>query len=80
MIGCTAGELDLIFLDDKRQPFSQVRCWVCDQAIPEPLCQQVVDNDIGAIGMCAKPECLGYQFKFVRTHQNNFAVRMGLVP
>ena len=78
MIDYAAGELGLIFLDEKRQPPSQVRCWICDQAIPEPLLQRVVNGDLGAIEMCANPECLGY-VRFVRTRQNRFALRLGLI-
>ena len=55
MIDCAPGELGLVILDDKRQPLSQVRCWVCDQAIPEPLFEQVVKGYLAAIKMCANP-------------------------
>ena len=79
MIDCAAGELDLIFLDDKLQPLAQVRCCVCGQAIPEPLVQQVTNCDLGAIEMCGNPECLGY-IRFVRTGQNRFALQLGLIP
>ena len=71
-------ELGVVFLDDKRQPLSQVRCWVCDQAIPEPLCQQVTNGGLGAIEMCANPECLGY-IRFIRTRQDRFALQLGLI-
>ena len=79
MIGCASGELGLIFLDDKRQPLSQVGCCVCGQAIPEPLVQQVTNCALGAIEMCGTPECLGY-IRFVRTGQNRFALQLGLIP
>ena len=70
-----AGELGVIFLDDKRQPLSQVRCGVCDQAISEALVQEVTNGDLGAIEMCGKPECLGY-ILFVQTKQG-FALILG---
>jgi len=79
MTGCAAGELGLIFLDDKRQPLSLVGCCVCDQAIPEPLVQQVTNCAVGAIEMCGNPECLGY-IRFIRTGQNSFALQLGFIP
>ncbi len=79
MIDPVAGESDLIFLDDKRQPLSQVRRCVCGQAIPEPLVQQVTNCDLGAIEMCGNPECLGY-IRFIRTGQDRFALQLGFIP
>ena len=76
MSDSAVGELDLILLDDKLQPLSQVRCWVCDQAIPEPQFQRIVNGDLGTTEMCAKPECLGY-FLFVQTRQDRFALILG---
>ena len=74
-----AGELGLIFLDDKRQPLSQVGCCVCGQAISESIVQQVTNCAVGAIEMCGNPECLGY-IRFVRTGQNRFALQLGFIP
>ena len=78
MIDYAAGELGLIFLDEKRRPLTQVRCWVCEQAIPEPLVQEVTNRDLGAIEMCGEPECVGY-IRFVQTGQDRFALRLGLI-
>ena len=78
MTGRAAGELGLILLDDTRQPLSQVRCWVCDQAIPGPLVQEVTNGDIGAIEMCRDPECVGY-IRLVRSGHDLFALRPGLI-
>ena len=79
MTGRAAGELGLIFLDDKRQPLSQVGCCVCGQAIPEPLVQQVTNCALGAIEMCVNPDCLGY-IRFIRTGQKSFALQLGFIP
>ena len=78
MIDCVTGELGVILLNKKRQPLSEVRCWVCDQAIPEPLVQEVTNRDVGAIEMCANPECVGY-VRFVRTPQDRLELRLGLI-
>ena len=78
MTDCAAGELGVILLDDERQPLTQVRCWVCDQLIPDPLVRQVTNRDLGAIEMCANPQCVGY-IRYFRTRQDRLALQLGLI-
>ena len=79
MIDYAESELGLIFLDHNRLPLSQVRCWVCHQAIPEHLVQRVTNGDIGAVEMCGDPKWLGY-VRFVQTGQDSLALKLGLMP